>query len=646
MRKLFLSILLLGFWTPGISQSQVFLDTVKVQSIRIPLRINETGRNITILRADQIQQLPFTSLDELLQYMPGVEVQSRNAFGAQGDISMRGATFSQVMVLVDGLKLNDPLTAHFNSSIPVAPSEISRIEILRGAAAAMYGADAVGGVIHIITKAYVRGSDNETDVSGNLNYGTHKLIQAQQGFSMQKDRLYIGGGFMMNQSDGELIPEKVLDNSTLEAYNNYFDIKTVGASFGYQFDKGWAVRGRMAYDYRDFSARHFYTNSLFDKSVETTRTWWNQLQVEKIGPSSRTDVNLGYKFNTDVFVFSPDFPSTNMHETQFLNLQLNHQQTINEKVSVSFGIQADQRSIESNDRGDHEDWHAGVYAMGVVNPIDPLHISGSLRLDYDQNYQTEVSPQINLSYVLPKVVFRASAGRSIRAADYTERYVSRQIEGLSPGRSLGNPDLRAENSWSEELGLDLSLTSSWTLKATGFLRQSSNLIDYVSTPASQIADNGNLQEGADYFLASNISNVQTRGLEIESWLRQSIGSNSSVNWSIGYTYLNTTNEAGIVSVYISSHAGHLLTTQAVINTPRLQLGINGLYKIRDERTAASINSTLAPGYTLWNTKLGLKLNGNLGINLQIHNLFDTAYQDILGAPMPGRWFMGGIQFGF
>lgn len=639
---LFLCILLSSLICVG--QNQSYLDTVKVQSTRIPLRINETGRNISILQAEEIQQLPFTSLDELLQYIPGIEVQSRNAFGAQGDISMRGATFSQVMVLVDGLKLNDPLTAHFNSSIPVAPAEISRIEILRGAAAAMYGADAVGGVIHIITKAFVRNSEDQTEISGSMNYGEHNLIQARQGFSIQRDKLYIGGGFMMNQSDGEWIPEQVIGNTTLKGYNNYFDIKTIGTSFGYQFDQGWAVRGRTAYDYRDFSARYFYTTSTFDKSVETTRTWWNQVQVEKLGDNSRTDLNVGYKLNTDRFVFSPDFPSTNEHLTQFFNLQLNHLVSLREDFSLKMGLQADHRSIESNDRGNHEDWHGGAYLMGVYSPGESLNLSGSLRLDHDQNYQTEVSPQLNVSYVLPKLVLRASAGRSIRAADYTERYVSRQIESLTPGRSLGNPDLRAENSWSEELGFDLSPTPGWTIKATGFLRQSTNLIDYVSTPADQIKDNQNLQEGENYFLASNITDVQTRGVELESWIRQGIGDKGHLSWSLGYTYLQTSNEADVVSVYISSHAGHLLTSQALLQTPRIQVGINGLYKIRDERMATAINASLAPSYMLWNARLGINVHPRIGLNLQIHNLFDVDYQDILGAQMPGRWTMAGLQF--
>lgn len=628
----------------GTAQPTSYIDTIEVVTTQIPLKIRETGRNITVLKGKDIQQMSFTSLDDLFQYIPGIEVQMRNAFGAQGDISMRGATFTQVLILMDGMKLNDPLTGHFNSYLPVSPAEIERIEVLRGAAAAMYGADAVGGVINIITKGFSR--QEGSNLSGSINYGQHGLIAAQQGFSMKKDKLYVGGGFSMNQSDGELISEKVLDNTTLDEYHNYFDIKTTGLTVGYDMNEDWSIRLRTAYDYRDFNARYFYTTSTFDKSTETTRNWWNQLQILKIGQQSSTDINVAYKYNTDEFIFSPDFPSTNNHISQYFNFQVNHLQQIDEQISLKFGIQADRRSIESNDRGTHQDWHTGIYAMGVYRPTHQLNLTASLRLDYDENYRTEFSPQLNISYLLPKVTLRASAGRSIRAADYTERYVSNNLQDLTPNRSLGNPDLMAENSWSEEIGFDYNLTRNWLLKGTAFFRQSTNLIDYVNTNENDIPSNvGSLIDSASYFFAKNITDIRTAGVEIESWLNYSIN-NTNIQWSLGYTYLNTSNEEEVVSVYISSHAGHLLTSNAIIKAGKFNMGLNGLYKIRDERAATAINTTLSESYTVWNLRLGYQIVENFGLNVNIHNLFDAEYQNILGAPMPSRWLMGGLRFDF
>ena len=83
--------------------------------------------------------LPVQSVDDLLRYLPGIEVQQRGPQGAQADITIRGGTFQQVLVIIDGMKLNDPLTGHFNLYIPIHPADIERVEILKGAASAVWG---------------------------------------------------------------------------------------------------------------------------------------------------------------------------------------------------------------------------------------------------------------------------------------------------------------------------------------------------------------------------------------------------------------------------------------------------------------------------------------------------------------------------
>ena len=639
--------LLISLCLSGIqAQINSAVDTVFVQSTRIPLTSRETGRNITVLRAAEIRQMPYTSLDDLFQYIPGIEVQSRNAFGAQADITMRGSTFTQVLVLIDGMKLNDPLTGHFNSYIPVTPAEIERIEILRGAASAMYGADAVGGVINIITKGFDGRPEREHSFAGQVNYGQNRLVNVQQGFSVNKQKHFLGGGFSMNQSDGQTIPGQTVEGNQLEPYDNFFNLKTFGLSFGYRLNDNWQLKARTAYDDRHFNARYFYTTSPFDKSVETTRNWWNQLALSKTADRAKTDFRLAYRNGTDEFVFSPDFPSTNLHTTRFWNFNADHLHIINDRASVQFGVQADHRSIESTDRGNHRDGHAGLYAMGVLRPTSQWSLNGSLRFDYDANYGFEVSPQLNISYLMSKLSLRASVGRSIRAADYTERYVSFNLQDLTPGRSLGNPDLEAERAWSEEIGLDYHVSPEWTLKATGFLRQSGNLIDYVNTNEADIPNNSNLRDGADYFFASNITDVQTAGIEVESWLRKTVTPNLKVQWSLGYTFLNTTNEEDVISVYISSHARHLITTNLSLQANKFELAVNGLYKSRNARSAAAIDARLDPNYQVWNARLGYLVTPQFGLNLQVHNIFDENYQDILGAQMPGQWLMAGIKFAY
>lgn len=626
------------------SQLSEDIDTILVAANQLPTTIRETGRNVTIIRPEQIRRMPAVSIDELLQFVPGVEVQSRNGFGAQADILMRGSTFTQVLVLVDGVRLNDPLTAHFNGNIPVANEEIARIEILRGPSAAMYGPDAVGGLINVVTKTFSGNNRGGWNGGAEVGIGSNAQVLARGQVSSKSDGVSFSLAGQFNKSRGELIPEVTGDDLFLESYRNYFDIRTFGAALMLDMKNQWKLKLRSSYDYRDFSARYFFTSSPFDKSTEKTTNSFNIIKLEKIRKNSSSDFQFGYKYNTDVFIFSPDFASTNSHKTHFVNLLSNHLFNINEKLILKSGLQLDRRSIKSNDRGDHYDWHGGVYIMGLVKPVEGLNLSASLRADYDQNYDFEILPQFNFSYLIDQWVIRGSVGRSIRAADYTERYVSNNLPMLTPGRNLGNPDLLAESSWSEELGFDLPLSRKWKVKITGFLRQSEQLIDYVLTNESEIGNIGDLQSGADYFFARNISKVNTKGLELESVFRQRFGVKSAWQIITGYTRQNTTNAQGVASVYIANHAKDLFTVSSLLDFGDFRFTLSGLYKNRNARIAQAINSDLGADYMLWNMKAGYTLK-QYSLSVQVQNIFDESYQNILGAPMPGRWFNLSLGWG-
>ena len=295
--KYFLSLaIIFSLAIKPISQKSFSLDTLLVQTTRIPLKASETGRSISILTKEQIQQLPATTFYELLQTICGVEVQSRGGFGVQGDIVMRGSTFSQVLVLIDGMKINDPLTGHFNCYVPVSNMEIERIEILKGAGASMYGPDAVGGVINIITKGF-DSLKKGTSSSGAINYGDNNLISSTASVFHKANKFYVGLGLSINKSDGNsILPVALNDSTTLEGYKNYFDIKNISLSGGYKINDLWELKFRSSILSIDFNARYFYTSYASDKSTEITSNWFNRVQLlRKTEKGSILDINASYK---------------------------------------------------------------------------------------------------------------------------------------------------------------------------------------------------------------------------------------------------------------------------------------------------------------------------------------------------------------
>ena len=144
---------------------------------------------------------------------------------AQSDVVIRGGTFQQVLIILDGLRLNDPNTGHFNSYIPIAPAEIDHIEILKGAASAIYGSEAVGGVIHIITKTFsAQIKDNKKQFSVQGTAGQYGLWAINAGGVYHHNNTAVSGGLLTNNADGHAArTRKFFNNNTLPFLSHYFN---------------------------------------------------------------------------------------------------------------------------------------------------------------------------------------------------------------------------------------------------------------------------------------------------------------------------------------------------------------------------------------------------------------------------------------
>lgn len=620
------------------------LKTVDVVSSRINNDVIETGKNVIIINSEMIAEMPVNSVDELLRQIPGIEIQSRGGFGVQSDMGIRGATYNQVLVMIDGVRFNDPMTGHFNGYIPLGLSEIDRIEVIKGPSASIYGADAVGGVINIITR--MNHSVDSLKLNAKVKAGSNKYGGLDFGFYGNFNSWLLGASALVNASEGEKLPNPNYGKvaSAPEYYDTYFNLGSYSLAFGKEINDEWTAYIRAAFDDRDFNAKYFYTASNYDESTEHTRIFFSQIKVKKQTQTSRTHIDVSYRWGDDLFVFNPAFPS-NANETNFFLTQLNQYNSLSDKWAIAYGFQVDRRTVKSIDRGDHDDWHAGIYGQIKYNPISGLNINASLRVDYDQNYDVEVTPQINASYLVNKLNIRAAIGRSIRAADYTERYVSTNLPYLSSNRNLGNPNLEAERSWNFELGADYYFQSNLKASVTSFYRMGKNLIDYVATPANEINTSVSLDSNGTYFYAQNLASVNTFGIEAELWYQWKINEKAHFDFTFGYTYLDTENPKGEVSKYVSAHANHLFNINLLYKTGIFNIGLSGLFKERKTAFSDAIGMALSPSYFVLNGVVGASvLKNRLHVNIEVMNIFDENYQDILGALMPGRWFIASLAY--
>ncbi len=613
------------------------LQEVTVFGSQLDLQPEQTGRNTTVIPGRQISELPVNSFDELLWYLPSLEVQARGGFGSQSDISLRGSTFNQVLILIDGMRVNDPLTGHFNGYLPVAPGEIYQIEIIRGPASAIYGPDAVGGVINIVTYAFAApDTGSATGIELGLTAGEYDFVSGQSGFHLRKGKFHLSGGTLLNQSNGQRLPEDTLRSE--------FNLQTYSLGASFKPNEKWQFSARGGWDYRDFNAVYYYTRSTFDRSRETVRRGWAQGTARfRPNKSMQTLLQASYQWNQDSFLFNPAFTGNN-HTSQLISSRLTQRVRVMDNLEIQLGAEANQRTIESNDRGNHDTFHWGSFLQGHYTPIAGISVVPAIRVDQDDAYGLEFSPQVNLSWNRPKIVYRAAAGRAIRAADFTERFVSNNLPGPLPSnRNYGNPDLEAERSWSGELGADITLLPWLTLKSTGFYRQSTDLIDFALTPASAIPNGDNLDPDGEYFYTTNLSELATYGMENELWIQKKIG-DLKLQSVVGYSRIITDEQKDVNSKYVANHAGHAISGNLTIGYKNAGLSLTGRYKNRDSDDAEAINRELKTDYHVWNLKVSYQVWKQFQVHATVLNLLDEQYSDILGASMPRRWSMGGITW--
>lgn len=615
------------------AQTQYDLNPVSITAARVPQKLNETGRNITVLDGKMFQQLPVQSLDELLKYVPGVEVQSRGPMGAQSDIVLRGGTYQQVLVLLDGIKINDPITGHFTSYMPVAPYEIARIEVLRGPAAATYGAEAVGGVIHIITKTFSQFTDsNSRHAQVNLSGGQYQMLHADAGAQYTSQSMNASLGVLSNNTSGQLLR----GNNRGYLHNN-----TLSASFAWKLPKNWQLSLRASLDSRDFAAQNFYTTYVSDTATEKVSTSWNQLQFKQQGLKGTQEIDVVYKMTTDHYLYHPEVTANENH-SRYGMLQYINTHQFGAAWHTSFGAQVSQRSILSNDRGDHNTMQLAAFGT-LLYQMKHWRLSGSLRSDWDQNYGFALLPQINASYVVNKITFRSSIGRALRSADFTERFNNYNKALVSAG-SIGNPDLGAEKSWNYELGATANLGNYFKANVTGFYRSQHDVIDWVNTAYADMPRQVNLVSTGSYALAKNIKQVDTKGLELDLSYQQTFWQQHQLFLNAGITLMQSTSNDSMPSYYIIAHAKTLVQGTLMYAFKRFNCSFNVLYKERSSSSASGIQASISPQYCILNARFGMTINQHWSVFTQCNNVTDLHYSDLLGSQMPGRWLSAGGRF--
>lgn len=629
-----------------ITNAQQDLDSVFISGSRIENTIENSGRAVSVILASEFQEWPVNTVEELLLYISGVNINNRGAYGVQADMGIRGSTFSQILVLIDNQRLNDPLTGHFNNYIPIPLSEIDRIEVIKGSVASAYGADAVGGVIHIKTKSYEMAQNPELDKtssSGNIARGDYNLLNIDAALQQKIGKWGFSLGTKAMISDGPTFenPNFKANNFSDSLYSNYFDIRNFTSGISYTSDK-WRMHYRIAIDQRKFSAKYFYTVSLFDESEEVVSNLWNQLNVKRLWKNGVTELGVSLRNGRDSFTFNPNV-AANVHTTERLNATLMH--TFNfSKFRLNVGSQADYQTIISTDRGDHQLFNLGGFATSHFT-WENIHFNMGLRAEMYQQSNLYLIPQLSLSKPFNKGHIQTSMGRAVRQADFTERFVGYRLNQPSAGRNIGNPDLLLEDAWNYDVGGRYKWSKNLITSAAIFHRISNNLIDYQMVNSTFINNHPNLQMNTNYLYAANIGETKTSGFEFEGAYKKQLKKDKQLWFRLAYTGMITSSSDSVVSKYVSNHPLNQIAISMDIKRSYSNLHIGYHHFIRNSEDLESIDALIPYSYGLLNARISSRIPDiDVEFYLDFRNVLNTQYEEILGARMPGSWFAFGVKW--
>ena len=628
---------------------EMLLEEVSVTGSRAPLTRSQAARMVTVLERADIAQAPVQSVNDLLKYAVGVDVRQRGPIGAQTDISIRGGTSEQIILLLNGINICDPQTGHNAMDLPVDLSEIVRIEVLEGPAGRIYGTSSLVGAINIVTRPAQETSASMTLEGGSFGYAN---VGGRANLRQMRWNNQISAGY--RRSDGWSRTREGSLNTDFSGSRAFYQGQYEDADIRLNWhlgiaDKGWGSSTFYASPKWQADNQYEHTTKVYSAIQGATKRgrlhfspsiYWNQNRDRYEGYRNQPE-KMKYNYNrTDVYGINLNsYFDWGTDESPVKNRTAFGAELRNEDlVSSNLGEPLSQtHHIKGTDR----DYTLGVNRTNISgylehNLILPrFTVSAGLVAVKNtwSNMNITVYPGIDLSYrPHDNWNVHASYNTSLRMPSFTEMYY--KVQGYSADPHLKPEEMRA---WEVGAGFNNGKTR---LTLTGWLHNGRNMIDWIM-------DTSKGDEAV--WQSVNHTKVNSIGLEIAAGcdffqLLPTQRLLRKVDVSYSYIDQDKQQEAAIVSQYALEYLRHKLVADVQLQfMPQLSLNMHfrwqdrvGSYtdfdgQVNDYAPYALLDARLTYQQPKWK------------IYAEANNLFDTRYHDYGLVEEPGRWLTAGIS---
>ena len=542
-------------------------DVIIVTATRNEISIEDATIPVTVIDRDQIELSLATDLSELLRFEAGIDIGRNGGPGQATSVFIRGTESNHTLLLIDGVRVN-PGTIGGAAFQHIAPEIIERVEIVKGARSALYGTEAIGGVINVITR---QASEPNFDMS--LGYGSFNTRSGNMSGGYADKKSSIGATLNWQTTDGYEIRTdsditRGYDNLTANLYaKRAFEFGELGV-------RHWQTGGTV--EYLDF----FLTPVDQDFTNQSTA-----LEISNdIGKRSNSKLILSYMIDDIQQNQSPDFVKSK-------RMALDWQYTINlEQHGLTGGIYLTDENASAISFGSGFDEDTATKALFVQDSIDLGRHRGFLAARYTDHDTFGSNVTWNMEYgfdLTDNWSFNAGLGTAFRAPDASDRF------GFG-----GTPDLEAESAEEIQLGTKFQLADRHAVQLELYSNDIDNLIEFDFTD----------------FTLQNIGKAEIRGAEISYDYR-------GEKFSFRASYLNQTAENADTGERLLRRADESLTVNFTQTIGRYRFGLTVLASGDREDFAATL-----PGYVLANLTGQFSIGGDMQLNARIENILDTKYE--------------------
>ena len=609
----------------------VELGEVEVSAERTKM-YSDLGRVITTIEKIEIEKAAVRSIDDLLDFVAGIDVRQRGTNGVQADLSIRGGSFDQILVLLNGVNITDPQTGHYNLDIPVDISDVSRVEILHGSAARVLGPNAFSGSINIIT------NENHTGkIATQISAGSFGYLSQHVSGNYASEKFRVLGSASYKKSDGYIT-------------NTDFGIANAYIQSGLRTSNSGNFDLQLAWQQKSFGANSFYSTT-YPNQFEHTKTMFSALSWDLKTGNWNFNSQMYHRQHHDRFELFRNFEGA--EKFPWYNGHNYHQTDVaGGKFTTALAWKWGKSTFGADIRNEHI--FSTVLGDEILQP-KPVPFESDVEFTKEAN-RLLLSAFFDHSITIHNWYLSAGAAAThnrkfgshlnggteaaYRFSDYSRMFIAVNSAVRLPtftdlyyksATQQSNPDLQPEKSMTLELGTRINPVR-WTFSAVSFYRLGSNIIDWVKT-----AD-------TEKWESRNITDVNALGIDLSYEFRFINSFLKSAEMSYSFLHLDKkaeTYDSKYALDYLK-HKGvfvlnHIIWSKLSAHWNLAYYDRSGNYFDYNAKQAAEYKP-----YWMLNTKLMWKTQ-KITLFAEINNLLNQNYVEFGGISQPGINLNTGIR---